>query len=79
MVRSKDERGGRMTNEEIYDLGYRAGLSDAHKHGMWVIKYGDGHIEPAITGGECSICGYVHTATNYCPNCGALMNEVENG
>ena len=47
------------------------------KHGRWVHKYGDGHEEPAITGGECSICGYVHTVTNYCPNCGAKMDEVE--
>lgn len=47
------------------------------KHGRWVHKYGDGHEEPAITGGECSICGYIHTATNYCPNCGARMDGVE--
>lgn len=46
------------------------------KHGRWVHKYGDGHTEPAITGGECSLCGFVGTATNYCPNCGADMREV---
>ena len=48
------------------------------KHGRWVHKYGDGHEEPAITGGECSICGYIHTATNYCPNCGAKMTRWKN-
>lgn len=47
------------------------------KHGRWVHKFGDGHTGGAITGGECSICGYVHTATPYCPNCGARMDEVE--
>ena len=50
------------------------------RHGRWVHKYGDGHEEPAILGGECSICGYIHTATHYCPNCGArMMNELNNG
>ena len=47
------------------------------KHGRWVHKYGDGHTEPAITGGECSLCGFVNTTTNYCPNCGARMDEVK--
>ena len=46
------------------------------KHGRWVHKYGDGHEEPAITGGECSLCGFVNTVTNYCPNCGAKMDGV---
>ena len=47
------------------------------KHGRWVHKYGDGHTEPAITGGECSLCGFVSTTTNYCPNCGARMDGGE--
>lgn len=44
------------------------------RHGRWVIRYGDGHTEKALTGGECSECGFVNTATKYCPNCGARMD-----
>jgi len=66
---------GINTAKECWEL-VRNGEIQKVKHGRWVIKYGDGHEEPAITGGECSICGYVHTVTNYCPNCGARMDEV---
>lgn len=50
---------------------------DAERHGHWIHRFGDGHIEQALLGGKCSICGFVGTATNYCPNCGAKMDEVE--
>ena len=51
------------------------------KHGRWI------NIKVSTTGessAECSECGaIVHTTftstVNYCPNCGARMDEVENG
>ena len=47
------------------------------KRGWW--KYLA--LEPDdITGhthGECSICGKRRIVDNYCPNCGAKMDEVE--
>ena len=64
--------------ERTVDKLVKALAEAVQKHGRWVHKYGDGHEEPAIPGGECSICGYVHTATNYCPNCGARMDEEVN-
>jgi len=49
---------------------------DPVKHGLWIEhKGGDDYIGYPIY--ECSECGYDagETATNYCPNCGALMRE----
>ena len=49
---------------------------DPVKHGRWIEhKGGDDYIGYPIY--ECSECGYDagETATNYCPNCGALMRE----
>ena len=37
-----------------------------------------GHWIDAGSGQECSECGSVHdTATNYCPDCGCLMDRTE--
>jgi len=50
---------------------------DPVKHGRWIEhKGGDDYIGYPIY--ECSECGYDagETATNYCPNCGARMDEV---
>ena len=47
------------------------------RHGRWVHRYGDEHIELALLGGECSVCGFVSTAMPYCPKCGANMDEVK--
>ncbi len=47
------------------------------RHGRWEHL----SLEPFdITGhmhGECSICGKRRIVDNYCPNCGAKMDEVE--
>lgn len=50
-------------------------VPSAEQHGEWIQK---------STGGEsfytCSRCGFIaweHEDTNYCPNCGARMDEVE--
>lgn len=56
---------------------YEADKKEAERRGRWILKYGDGHIEKSIVGGECSLCGFVGPATRYCPNCGAKMGEVK--
>lgn len=68
----------RSMEQTVYKLTQALAEAEPVKHGRWVHKYGDRHEEPALLGGECSICGYVHTATNYCPNCGADMRGGEN-
>ena len=51
---------------------YAGKNTDAVRHGKWIEK---------STGGErfarCSECGYIEwdTPNNYCPNCGARMDE----
>lgn len=50
-------------------------LPSAERRGQWILKYGNGHIEKSIVGGECSLCGFVGPATRYCPNCGAKMDD----
>ena len=52
-------------------------LPSAERRGRWILRYGDGHIEMSIVGGECSLCGFVAPATRYCPYCGARMDGEE--
>lgn len=65
-------------NQWKQDVAVIKALPSAKRHGKWVLKYGDGHIEMSITGGECSLCGFVGPATRYCPNCGAKMDLKTN-
>lgn len=44
-------------------------------HGYWRDRYF--HPIYASGCGECSICGKDNPCTNYCPNCGAKMDESE--
>ena len=45
------------------------------KHGHWIDKQNGRWIYA-----ECSRCKTVHDVkSNYCPNCGAKMDEVDNG
>lgn len=46
------------------------------RHGKWILVNGLGEEKDSITGGKCSLCGYVNPATSYCPHCGAKMDEV---
>jgi hypothetical protein len=62
--------------QELIDEILNAPTVDPIKHGRWIHKYGDGHIEIATLGGECSECGFINTVTPYCPNCGAKMDEA---
>lgn len=42
---------------------------DPVKHGRWIFTEAEGHIR-----GECSECGALRRAENYCPQCGARMD-----
>ena len=46
------------------------------KHGEW-IETGDRKLDVIYSGQKCSVCGYVYCGdkTNYCPCCGAKMDE----
>ena len=48
------------------------------RHGHWIFEPKDA-IEMMFTLPKCSECGHESAdALNYCPNCGAKMDEVEN-
>ena len=47
------------------------------RHGRWLHLHLDPDNITGHTKGECSICGKIRTVDNYCPNCGAKMDEVE--
>lgn len=68
-----------------YDRGFRDGYAQATsevKHGHW-IEVQRIHEKDHTAICECSLCGdtvWVYDgqrAWNYCPNCGAKMDEVE--
>lgn len=66
--------------QKAYNKGYADGKAEPIKHGHNLSA-----DYPSLF--ECSVCGYVNddtycgvpTTFNYCPNCGARMDEVENG
>ena len=76
--------------EQAYKNGYEDGKKDAVVHGRWVLlaEFFDGSICT-----ECSVCGEEYTYKkgrleyigveyakyNYCPNCGAKMDEPPKG
>lgn len=51
------------------------------KHGHWINHFDD--LFPEESTQECSVCHAEQMGTmlndNYCPNCGAKMDEVEDG
>ena len=74
------------SHEKIgYDKGFRDGYAqatvDAERHGHWINHYDD--LFPECSTIECSLCHehYYELCIyeNYCPNCGAKMDEVEDG
>ena len=62
-----------------YEKGYADGKKDAVKHGRWIVDTAFGND---VMSGEqmviCSECGkgIFWGKQNYCPNCGAKMDEV---
>ena len=64
-----------------YDKGYSDGRADATKHGRWMpYEFGNERWH------KCSVCGkadeYIdffglEAIRNYCPNCGAKMDEQQ--
>lgn len=64
--------------KSLYDIGFEHGYAKAKeeaeliKHGRW-IKRGDNSW-------ECSVCHEISCCNgNYCVDCGARMDEGENG
>ena len=62
--------------ELAYKNGYEQGKKDAVKHGFW--KQEPPIVLGGVTWNFCSICGSSQGTKwmNYCPNCGAKMDEV---
>ena len=66
-------RYGLATREDIAQMIANAPTVDAVKHGHWEDEQRGRWIYA-----KCGLCGTVHNVrTNYCPNCGAKMDEVE--
>ena len=64
-----------VSKETAWQLGYTKGHSDAARHARWTNEFydeNDGH-----TYAECTYCHHVRIVDNYCPNCGAMMDEVD--
>lgn len=71
----------------VYDRYYCDGLQNAklclaqptieeRKHGHWIKLFDPNY---GIIGVECSVCkGEIRRATEYCPFCGAVMDEGGN-
>ena len=67
-------------DRDQYEKGYADGQKDAVKHGHWILeREPDG--KPYCY--HCSVCDNdfrrigIMSATDYCPNCGARMDEEE--
>lgn len=60
---------------EIYHRAFALGVEstpirDERCHGNWLNAF------PIDDSAECSVCGeYGYLQNNYCPNCGAMMDE----
>lgn len=62
---------GDITIGEYFDLVKKWEDAEPIKHGRWIIM--------SMYEYRCSLCGAIHTRTrtNYCPNCGAIMDEQQ--
>ena len=72
----KDEYAQGLNNQWHYDVNALKALPSAERHGRWI------DVEPAphnLFYATCSVCGDRQTieVANYCPMCGASMDEVE--
>ena len=58
-------------NDAIDAIVENAPTVDPYKHGHWITD---------MSGCWCSVCNeYSDYSTDYCPNCGAKMDEVTDG
>lgn len=76
--------------KSLYDIGFGHGYAKAMeeagqiKHGRWC-KTGQSLVYPdKFRNYFCSVCGFeldthIRKEPNYCSNCGAKMDEVEDG
>ena len=59
--------------------GYAEAVTDIERHGHWINHFDD--LFPEESTQECSVCHAEQMGTmlndNYCPNCGARMDEVK--
>jgi NADH pyrophosphatase NudC (nudix superfamily) len=65
--------------EDALALAIKALKDEPVKHGHWIIHFDD--LFPEDSSVECSVCHEyegIMANDNYCPNCGAKMDEVEN-
>ena len=73
---------GYDATEQAYKRGYEQGVIDSVQHAHWIVKHNQGIYMRSRA--YCSKCnepsGIGGTIENqmkpYCPNCGAMMNEV---
>ena len=68
----------KMTSREqtAYDLGFHEGQNAAIVHGRWRIETDEEEPHPMFKLVVCSACKEKANGTyNYCPNCGAKMDE----
>ena len=66
-----DESWNRANTEELIKV------YETQKHGKWIKTIGENGVTDAVC---CSICGFEdnrYELFNYCPRCGAKMDEVE--
>lgn len=70
------ERNGEKKHAELIDL--IEAYEDKQKRGRWDTQILDGIMGNRPQAIFCDKCGQIAFAkTNYCPNCGADMREVE--
>lgn len=77
VVRYGDKHNEGYTSDQVHFAIDDAPTVDPVKHGHWIESKGGDFIGYPIY--ECSECGCPvgEEASNYCPYCGAKMDEVE--
>lgn len=70
----------KVYNGTIKRIDFKGVEFEKVKHGYWTEEHFSTTYAGSYTANICSYCGYQHPLfkTNYCPNCGAKMDEVKN-
>lgn len=79
-IQSARHKGWNDCNSYYYDLIIKQPKVDTERHAHWII--GKNSICDEYVDGKCSNCGYTDCFNengfyNYCPECGARMDEVK--